>query len=263
MERKVVRAIGDALRGPRLPGPRAPRDPVLVVLRVVKDMVDVSVDASGEALHRRGWRKAIARAPIRENLAAAVLRLAEWSPGEALVDPMCGSGTFPIEAASVSAGLAPGRARTFAFERWPEHDPAAWRASRASARANPVGIGVILGSDRDAAAMIATRANAARAGIEGRILLDTASFAELEPPDCSPGLVVINPPYGKRLQAGRASAVYRDLGRVLRERWSRWRLAVLVPERRLLGPLGIKGVEPTVTFSNGGVRVSLCVGQVG
>ncbi|MFT4621787.1 MAG: putative N6-adenine-specific DNA methylase [Myxococcota bacterium] len=262
VERKVAHAIGDALRGPRLPGPRPPREPALVIVRLVDDMVDISIDASGEGLHKRGWRQESGRAPIRENLAAGVLRMAGWAPGVPLVDPMCGSGTFVIEAALAARGRAPGLDRSFACQHWPAHDRKEWARAISSARAGgPHVRTTILGADRDARALDSARANARRAGVVDDLTWEACGVSSLQPPDKA-GLLVANPPYGKRLEVGNASKVFRDFGRVLRTRWQGWRLAVLVPDRRLLGPLGLAGLEAVSTFRNGGVRVTLVVGAV-
>lgn len=262
-EKKVEHAIADALRGPRIPGRRPPREPIEIVLRVVEDRATLSVDASGEALHKRGWRKATAKAPLRENLAAAVLRLADWAPGTPLVDPMCGAGTFAIEAAGIALGHAPGSRRTFAFERWPSFDDRVWRKLIDEAR----GAGAldrstpIVASDRDPGAVKASRSNAERAGVAGRIAVRHAALAELEPP-ASTGLLVINPPYGERIGASAGPArIYRTMGAELRARWAGWNVAVLLPGRRWLGSLGL-GLEPVADFTNGGIKVCLAAGEI-
>lgn len=256
--RKVEFAIQDALRGPRLSSGRPPREAATVFVRIEADRVELSVDASGELLHRRGWRLATAKAPMRENLAAAVLRLAGWQPGEPLVDPMCGSGTFPIEAATIVLGLPPGARRSFAFERWPTHDPRAWEAFR---RKRP---GVldpstpIVGADRDAGAIEAAQGNAQRARVDRRIRLERCAFRDLQSP-APAGLVVANPPYGKRI--GEVGASLEELGRVLSAKWAGWRFALVVPEQGPTRRLGLP-TEVVARFSNGGVPVALVVGQV-
>lgn len=255
---KVQLAIRDALRGPRIAGGRPPREPALVVVRIEGDMVEMSVDASGDLLHRRGWRQATAKAPLRENLAAAVLRLAGWSPGEALVDPMCGSGTFPIEAATIAMGKPPGARRAFAFERWPSHDRKAWAAFQGQ-RTEPLDRSTpILAADRDPGAIEATRGNAKRAGVEGRITVMARSFWELEPPAAS-GLVIANPPYGRRV--GDAVSGFSELGRVLRERWTGWRVALLMPDPSLMSRVSLP-LEEVARFANGGISVRVVVGAV-
>lgn len=258
IEKKVAHAIADALRGPRLPTGRPPREPVGVLVRIVDDRVEVSVDASGDLLHRRGWRQATAKAPLRENLAAAVLRLVGWAPGEALVDPMCGSGTFPIEAATIAMGLPPGGARGFAFERWPSHDAAAWAAFQRRRPAVLDTSAPIVGTDRDPGAVEAARGNARRARVADRVVLRAVDFRDLEPP-APTGLLVANPPYGERVSG--AAPVFAELGRTLRARWAGWRFALLVPDRGLLGRLRLPTRE-LARFRNGGIPVALVAGEV-
>jgi putative N6-adenine-specific DNA methylase len=263
--RKVEHAIRDALRraGPpsRSAGPPSRLPPVAVLVRGEGDRVDVSVDASGERLHRRGWRKDVTEAPLRENLAAAVLHLAEWHPGEALVDPMCGSGTFVVEAATIAAGLPAGGGRSFAFEAWPSHDEALWARIRGE-RGPAFPPCPILGSDIDAAAVRAATANARRAGVADRVSLRTAGVDALTLPMLpqGPGLVVANPPYGARL-AG-AKAAWRVLGEVLRARAVGWRVALVVPDPALLR-LTRLSLPRIARFDNGGLEVALHVGPVG
>jgi len=261
IERKVQHAISDALRGPRRSSGRPPRHAQRVVVRLHRDRLHVSVDASGDLLHRRGWRKNTARAPIRENLAAAILRLAEWDPGETLVDPMCGSGTFAIEAAGIDAGRAPGANRAFALEAWPCTPRRAMDAlRRETSRAHRPGTTRIVAADRDPAALDAARANARRAGVHPQIAFSEAPFHMLPPVDGT-GLVVVNPPYGRRVGGGGATRIFRGLGRRLREAWPGWRVAILVPDRRKIQLLELP-VEELTAFSNGGIKVHLVVGSV-
>lgn len=263
ISRKVTLAIQDALRGPRVSRGRPPREALLVVLRIVDDRVVVSVDASGDGLHMRGWRREGGAAPLRENLAAAVLRTLEWAPGEPLVDLMCGSGTFPIEAATIAQGRAPGGDRPFAFERWPSHERSAWDKTRRKAQRHREACerGLFWGRDRDASAVERARANGRRAGVKDVVRWEQGSIGESGPPVDGAGLVVINPPYGKRLAKGQASQVYAGIGRALRESWSGWRVGILVPRKPLLKSLGLP-VEPVTTFTHGGLRVTLVAGRI-
>ncbi|HEY0780723.1 MAG TPA: THUMP domain-containing protein, partial [Gemmatirosa sp.] len=142
-------------------------DAQLVVVRLLHDRCTVSADSSGELLHRRGYRQVVAKAPLRETLAAALLLAAGYDGSGPLLDPLCGSGTIPIEAALVARRIAPGRHRAFAFERWLDFDAAAWHALRARADEGVLSFAPqpIAGSDRDAGAVQAARANAERAGV--------------------------------------------------------------------------------------------------
>lgn len=253
--KKVAVAIADAARVPRRTDERRPvRTPVAVLVRLEEDVCTLSVDASGEHLHRRGWRTEAGEAPLRESLAAAVLWLSGWRPGEPLLDPMCGSGTFPIEAAGIASGIPAGRGRRFAFEDWPAHDAALWRAVGEEPDPPPVG-GPIVGSDRDAAVIAVARANARRAGVAEAVRFAEADAARAPVPE-GRGLVVANPPYGARLGDARAS--WAALGELLRGPCAGWRWAVLCPNPALLAAARLQPA-PVATFPNGGLRVTLHV----
>jgi putative N6-adenine-specific DNA methylase len=191
------------------------RDPdVVVFLHLADDAATVQLDLSGGSLHRRGWRRTIGRAPLKETLAAAVLRLAGWDRHRPLVDPMCGSGTLPIEADLWARSVAPGLMRErFGIERWVSHDDAErrrFRELREEARSAERAKGpVVLGSDRDPHAIAAARANARRAGSRARFR--HASMHELGPTD-PPAHVVANVPYGRRCDEG---AIWSELAEVL------------------------------------------------
>lgn len=257
--RKVELAIRDALRVPRKEGRRPPHEPAEILVRIDADQLEVSIDASGDRLHRRGWRRDTSEAPLRENLAAAVLWLAEWAPGETLVDPMCGSGTFVIEAATIAAALPPGRARAFAFERWPVFDAALWAQVRGRARGVAVSTRVV-GSDIDEAVLHAARANARRAEVERSVDFRHGDVAELALPPGPPGLIVTNPPYGERIR--NSGAAWAALGRWARERAEGWRMAVVCPDPGLLRRAGLR-LPVAGQFSNGGIPVAVCVGKIG
>jgi putative N6-adenine-specific DNA methylase len=172
---------------------------------------------------------------------------------------MCGSGTFVIEAATVAAGIPPGRSRSFALETWPSFDRAAWEELRAEPVVPVVARPVLVGSDRDARVVEAARANARSAGVTQVVQLDVRDVRELSPPAAT-GLVVANPPYGERIRG--AEEAWAHLGRALNERFAGWRAALLVPDRRLLQAARLR-LPQVATFSNGGVRVGVHVGTVG
>lgn len=187
----------------------------VLVVRVVDDDVTVSVDSSGDRLHRRGWRLATAKAPLRETLAAAVCIGARYDGSVALLDPFCGSGTIAIEAALLASGVAPGASRAFGFERWPSFEPGSWASVRAGLRPNasaPPALAPILGTDRDAGAIEAAEANAERAGVGHLVRFAVASLSDaprhLAAP--APGWVLTNPPYGERV-GGETGRDLRDL----------------------------------------------------
>jgi 23S rRNA G2445 N2-methylase RlmL len=202
---KTKDAVVDQLRDRHGARPDVDRDDpdVLLFVHLSRDRASVYLDMSGEALHRRGYRRAAMDAPLKESLAAAVLRLSGWDRERPLVDPMCGSGTIAIEAALWARDVAPGLSRErFGFERWRSHGEAearAMRELREEARGRALKKGpVIWAFDEDREAVTAARTNARAAGIDLRI--DQRSIEALEPLP-SPGHVIVNPPYGERLPA--------------------------------------------------------------
>jgi putative N6-adenine-specific DNA methylase len=225
------------------------------IVRASRDEFTISADASGALLHLRGWRQAVAKAPMRETLAASLLIASGWDPLQALVDPFCGSGTIAIEAALMARRIAPGRARRFAMETWPAINSNVVSDARKRAVANErKAIAPIIGRDRDAGAIAASIANAGRAGVAGDIAFEQAALSTLAP-DGGAGWLVTNPPYGERIGEREALRdLYTVLGRVLRERRPGWHLAMLSADRRLEGQVGIAMKEVART-TNGGIPV--------
>jgi putative N6-adenine-specific DNA methylase len=234
----------------------------LFVIRVVRDVCTVSADSSGALLHRRGYRRAVAKAPLRETLAAAMLIGSDWPGSVPLMDPMCGSGTIPIEAALVARRIAPGLHRPFALQRWPGFDSRAWEKLVAAAREGelPTAPAVLVGSDRDAGAVQAARANAGRAGVLADITFEQRPISAIEPPQGA-GWVVVNPPYGVRVaEADSVRDLYASFGNVLRERFVGWKVGVLSPGEDLERQMGLKLRERFATV-NGGIPVRLVTGE--
>jgi putative N6-adenine-specific DNA methylase len=232
----------------------------LVLVRVDHDVVTISVDASGEHLHRRGWRRVTAKAPLRETLAAAVLMGCGWDGSVPLVDPCCGSGTIAIEAALIARARAAGTDRAFAFQRWPSFEAGTWASVAGAARAaerTEAGVAVVA-ADRDPGAVAATIANAERAGVVNDLEVRRAAVSDLTLPP-APGFVVTNPPYGERVASGRG--LFATLGAVLRERGAGWRVAMLVPDERLVRPMGLQWREQ-LRAANGGIGVRLLTAAV-
>jgi putative N6-adenine-specific DNA methylase len=267
--RKASLAIGDALRGPRITHGRQrgrhDRDvaPAQVHLRIEGDRVQASIDPVGTTLWKRGYRERGGAAPLRENLAAAALRAMEWRPHEPLVDPCTGSGTILIEAASIARGLAPGVGRRFAMERWPCHDRRSWdRMLEAARRPGPSApLPPLIGADADDKVLELARTNAKRAGVAGDLRWLHQRVDALEPPSDEPGLVLCNPPWGRRL-GKRVAGVYDALGRSLRQRFAGWRVGVLCPDRALVRALRLP-MEPRLRFPHGGQTLTLWAGPVG
>jgi len=236
----------------------------LFIVRVERDAFTISADTSGALLHRRGYRQEIARAPLRENLAAALIAAAEWKGSEPLFDPFCGSGTIPIEAALIARRIPPGLAnpdhvaRAYAFEGWPDHDETAWRREVAAARAQILeraGV-AIHGSDRSAAAIRAARSNAARAGVIDDIVYDVTAMKRARVPDGT-GALVTNPPYGVRVTDDQAMrALYAELGEFVRDRLRGWRVVMLSPDEALERETRLGFIVISRT-KNGGIPVRI------
>lgn len=243
---------------------RQPKDDApeqLFVVRVDHDVVNISADSSGELLHVRGYRQAVAKAPLRETLAAALLLATDWQGSTPLLDPFCGSGTIPIEGALIARRLAPGIQRDFAFGRWPSFDGSLWQSLRAEAESSalPVAPATIAGSDRDAGAIDSARANAQRAGVE--VALDVGAISGLAARSGS-GLVAANPPYGVRVGDPKTLRnLYARFGNVLRQRCAGWRVAMYVSDLRLARQTGLE-LRELFRTTNGGLKVTALVADV-
>jgi len=234
---RIKDAICDAFRshcGER-PGIDTRAPDVRIHAFLTADKLTLYLDTSGEPLFKRGYRSAAGEAPLRENLAAGILRLAGWTPGEPLLDPMCGSGTLPIEAALMALGIAPGARRSFGFEKLNNFDRKAWDKvkSDALARERPRTALPIYGSDLYGEELKAARANLAAAGLENVVSLKQANVLEISAPAAS-GVIVTNPPYGVRLGAQDELAhFYPKLGDALKQKFSGWRAYIFSGDREL------------------------------
>jgi 23S rRNA (guanine2445-N2)-methyltransferase / 23S rRNA (guanine2069-N7)-methyltransferase len=260
-------AVCDSLRdatGER-PNIRPERPDVLLHLHVEGTTALVSVDFSGESLHRRGYRIDGGRAPLKENVAAAVLLRAGWpavnEAGGMLVDPLCGSGTFLTEAAMIAADAAPAQGREyFGFSGWRGHDAALWERMREEARerrAARIPRRCILGSDVDPDAVRMSIENAEHAGVADWIHVEKRALGEVTRPNSDLGLVVANPPYGERIGAESGlSELYSELGRTLREHFKGWQAAVLTGNPPLARNLGVYA-KRTHRFYNGTIECRL------
>lgn len=233
---------------------------VSIKARIEDDLCTIGVDTSGEPLHKRGHKEAVGKAPMRETLASLFLRQCGYDGTEPVVDPMCGSGTFIIEAAEIAAGLAPGRSRHFAFEQFATFDEVAWRRLRGEPTSKrPLDAGVrFFGSDLDSAAIGMSRANAARAGVAELTEFRQLEISELVAPGGPPGLVIVNPPYGARIgDKQRLASLYRSLGQTLMSRFSGWRVGLITSEASLAKATGLPFAPPGGPVSHGGLRVTL------
>lgn len=253
-------AVTQRIAGALADGPGivvAPDAPVTLKVRIEDDLCTLSLDSSGEPLHRRGFKQAVGKAPMRETLAALFLRACNHRPDEALVDPMCGSGTFLLEAAEIAAGLAPGRGRGFAFERFAGFDAAHWAALRdRPAAAHPPA--PIRGSDRDQGAIAGAQANTERAGVSDRVHLARLAISDIQPPEGPPGLVIVNPPYGARIGERKLlHALHGALGRVLMDRFGGWRVGLVTATPELARSTGLPFGPAGPPVPHGPLRIRL------
>ncbi|HYC47623.1 MAG TPA: class I SAM-dependent RNA methyltransferase [Burkholderiales bacterium] len=216
------------------------------------------LDSSGEALFKRGYRTMTGEAPLRENLAAGILRLSGWTPETTLLDPMCGSGTFLTEAALIALDRAPGLERSFGFEKLKTFDAARWKALKAHAlaRVRKPGDLPIYGSDRYGEALKLARANLAALGLERHVTLKQADVLEMPAPAAS-GVIVTNPPYGVRLHDQQALAeLYPKLGDALKKKYAGWTAYILTADLRLPKLIGLAPSRRTPLY-NGALECRL------
>ncbi|MCA1248116.1 class I SAM-dependent RNA methyltransferase [Massilia sp. MS-15] len=226
----------------------------------------IYLDTSGEALFKRGWREETGDAPLRENLAAGMLRVAGWKPGVPLFDPMCGSGTILVEAAQMVQGIPPGARRRFAFEKFAGFDREAWAALKAEIKPNPVPTEpTIFGSDISGDMVAMTRHNLKVAGILFEVPLKQIEAQHVSPPTSQPGILLTNPPYGERIgvrgdstvpQDEMAVSFYSALGTTLKQRFAGWTVFLFTADLSLPKLLRLKEARKT-PFFNGALECRL------
>jgi putative N6-adenine-specific DNA methylase len=231
---------------------------VRINIHLARNVCTVSLDSSGDALDRRGYRLERTEAPLRETLASAVIALTGWDGAMPLTDPMCGSGTIPIEAGLFAGRVAPGRNRSFGFQRWLDFDAGLWDRILADAEngIQKLPVGLITGYDRDHSALTLARRNAAAAGFEGQIHFVHSALDEFEP-EGDKGVVIMNPPYGKRLgDVEKLKDLYRQIGDVMKQRCRGWTGFVLTGNMQLAKHIGLKASRRFVLF-NGPIECRL------
>lgn len=259
---RVAMVVDDTVPPGKTPKPDEEQPQILV--RVVRDQVTISVDASGP-LHRRGWRLAVAKAPLRETVAAAVVRACGWTPDLPIIDPFCGAGTLPVEAALLARHMAPGRHRTPLVAQWPSFEPGTWASAVGAADAGvlPAPPALIHGADRDGGAITSATANAERAGVSDSISLANAAVSNLKRPAGPAGWLVTNPPWGDRVSGSSdLRNLYARVGDLVRTSFEGWSLAMIVPvsptSDKLVGQTGLTFTE-ALTTSSGGNTLRLLV----
>ena len=230
---------------------------IVLKTRIENDYCQFSIDSSGDALHKRGFKEAVGKAPMRENMAALFLRGCGYDGQETVLDPMCGSGTFVIEAAEIARGLFPGRARSFAFEQLATFKPDMWQALKDNAP-KPTDLR-FFGRDRDEGAIANSTANAQRAGVADITDFLHQPISELMPPEgVKPGLVILNPPYGARIGNKKPLfALYGSLGVVLKERFKGWRVGIITSDTGLAKATKLPFLPTDAPVAHGGLKVKL------
>lgn len=232
---------------------------VLINAHIDRDRCILSLDSSGTSLHRRGYRQAMGTAPLKETLAAALLDMAGWDANLPFLDPLCGSGTLPLEAGLIALNIAPGLFRKkFGFESWSDFDAQLWQELLTSAQNSqlPDLKAPIFGSDRDSNVLLQARTNAERCGIEHQITFAQTELSQLEAPaDC--GILICNPPYGERLgDVQELGALYKTLGDILKQRFKGWTAFVLTGNKDLAKSVGLRASRRIPVY-NGSLACTL------
>ena len=218
----------------------------------------LSLDSSGSSLHRRGYRPAIGAAPMKETLAAALLDLAEWTPDLPFLDPMCGSGTLPIEAALKGLNIAPGLYRDFGFQTWLDYDHNLWQSllKQASDRQKDNLTVPIIGSDRDLNVIRQAFANAEASGLEDYVKFARQELSTIEAP-ADRGVLICNPPYGVRLgKEAELGELYKLLGDIFKQRFKGWTAYILTGSMKLSKQVGLR-TSKRIKLYNGAIPCTL------
>jgi len=249
--------------------PVLPRDenedlqgPQLIMARLVNDQVTISLDSSGSLLHRRGYRLAGGKAPLRETLASGLLLASGWDGASPLIDPFCGSGTIPIEAALQVHNLPPGLNRSFAFMNWPSFEAQEWQSLLNKPAPRLKGfIPSLSASDRDQGVIETARENAERAGVGRLIEFSCRAVSSIDVP-AGPGWVVTNPPFGVRVSRQKdLRNLYAQFGKVLRSKCPGWQVTLLSSSLPLIRNTGLR-FDQGIPLSHGGLRVRILRGRV-
>jgi 23S rRNA (guanine2445-N2)-methyltransferase / 23S rRNA (guanine2069-N7)-methyltransferase len=266
---KAKDAIVDQIR--KATGKRpsiAKEDPDLRInIYLYRDITTVSIDLSGDSLHRRGYRLSPGAAPLKENLAAAILYRSSWlefaKAGKPLLDPLCGSGTILIEAAMIVLDYAPGLLREhFGFNKWKKHDHKIWKKLVAKAKerrkeSEKSFKAKIFGSDADPKAISIAKECIKAAGLEKFIDVDVRKINKVTAPSDAAGIIITNPPYGKRLEDEKGlTNLYQDLGVIFREKFLNWELALFTGNPEISKKIGIRP-HKSYNFFNGTIPCKL------
>lgn len=230
---------------------------IIIKTRIDDNNVIFSIDTSGEGLHKRGYKQATGKAPLRETMAALCLRGCRYNGEEPVLDLMCGSGTFIIEAAEIAKGLMPGRTRSFAFEKLITYDAEAVEAIRQSHKPRDTPHR-FYGSDRNIKVIGFAKDNATRAGVHDICHFAPHPLSAIKRPEGPPGLVMVNPPYGARVGKKKdLFALYQSFGDVMRDRFTGWRVGMVTSDTNLAQATNLPWLSTDAPINHGGLRVKL------
>ena len=254
-EQRFERAISEVF-GARI-ADRLEDTDILIKVRIARNLVIISIETSGTPLHKRGHKQALGKAPLRETIAAMTLRACGYKRTEALVDPMCGSGTYPIEAAEMAANAMAGRDRSFAFEHLVGYDADEVEAMKKgwyTREPSPH----FYGYDRDVGVVESAKQNAVRAGMDTACHFAAQPLSKLQPPSGPPGLVIVNPPYGERIgNKKELFGLYRNFGDIMRERFKGWRVGMITADQSLAEETKLPWLPVGPPIPHGGLKIKL------
>ncbi len=253
---KVKDGIADYFRDRtgRRPDVDSRNPDLLIHVHINNHTCTISLDSSGTSLHKRGYRSDTHTAPLNEVLAAGMLQLSGWKPALNLLDPMCGSGTITIEAGLIANGIPPGSFRkSFAFQQWLDYDPGLFEKVKKISLVKPTKKGEIVGSDRSAKYVSMALKNTAYAGLSGKIEIRRAAFEDLLPP-WKKGIIIMNPPYGERMQPGEINKLYQNVGNVLKRNFTGYDTWILSSNKIALKHVGLR-TSKKITLYNGPIEV--------
>lgn len=221
-------------------------------VHIFKDVCTLSLDSSGEALHKRGYRLDKTAAPLNEALAAGLILLTGWDRKSCFIDPMCGSGTLLIEAAAMACQVPPGLHRKkFGFQKWPDYDADLWKKIKQTAAEQAAPFeGLILGSDKSTRAIESARENIKRAQMQSKIELLLKPFEALEAPEPA-GMLLMNPPYGTRMKSADIGAFYQMIGDCLKQRFNGFEAWILSANKEALKHIGLRPSKKVTVFNGG------------
>jgi putative N6-adenine-specific DNA methylase len=241
-----------------------------IFVRVQDDRFTLSIDSSGELLHKRGLKRASGRAPLRETIAAAALIRAGYTGREVLVDPLCGSGTFSLEGAMRALNIPAGQFRNFAFFDWPCFRPSQWEFIKRQAQSSSIKIRkpMIFASDKNPAVCRALKRQVSESGFSDAVRVEQKDFTDLSPrqimkqaDSAEPGIVALNPPYGRRLGTFKESQqLFDEIFQKLKSDFSGWKLALIVPDKKIAQKVPFK--VKSVPLFHGGLRLTLLFGRI-